>query len=61
MTPWTAACPAPLSTEFSRQEYGSGLPLLPPGDLPDPRSKPASPALAGRFFATEAPGKPICH
>ena len=36
-TPWTVACQAPLSIEFSRLEYWSGLPCLPPGDLPDPR------------------------
>ena len=34
-TPWTVACQAPLSMEFSRQEYWSGLPLPTPGDLPD--------------------------
>ena len=39
---------------FSRQEYWSGLPFPPPGDLPEP----ASPALAGGFFTTEPPGKP---
>ena len=42
---------------FSRQEYWSGLPCLPPGDLPNPGVKPASllsPALAGRFFTTSA-------
>ena len=33
---WTIACLAPLSVAFSRQEYWSGLPFLPPGDLPDP-------------------------
>ena len=46
---------------FSRQEYWSGLPCLPPGDLPDPEIEPESlmsPALAGRFFTTELPGKP---
>ena len=43
---------------FSRQEYWSGLPFPSPGDLPDPGIKPASPALAGRFFTTEPPGKP---
>ena len=46
---------------FPRHEYWSGLPFHPPGDLPDPGIKPASPvslALAGRFFATEPPGKP---
>ena len=49
-----------LSMGFSRQEYWSGLPCPPPGDLPDPVIKPASlmsPALAGRFFTTEPPGK----
>ena len=33
---WTLACQAPLSMEFSRQEYWNGLPCPPPGDLPDP-------------------------
>ena len=61
--PRAAAHQAPLSTEFSRQEYWSGLPCPPPGDLPDPWIKPASPAspeLAGRFFTTEPPGKSVC-
>ena len=44
MTPWTVAHQAPLSTEFSRQEYWSGLPFPPPEDLPDPGIKPLSPA-----------------
>ena len=47
----------PLSMGFSRQEYWGGLPCLPPGDLPNPGTKPAtlmSPALAGRFFTTSA-------
>ena len=35
-TPWTGACQALLSMELSRQEYWSGLPFPPPGDLPDP-------------------------
>ena len=35
-TPWTVACPAPLSMGFSRQEYWSGLPFPSPGDLPNP-------------------------
>ena len=43
---------------FPRQEYWSGLPHTPPGDLPDPGMKPASPALAGGFFIAELPGKP---
>ena len=59
--PWTAAHQAPLSMGFSRQEYWRGLPCPPPGDLPNPGIKPLSlkfPAVAGRFFATELPGKP---
>ena len=40
--PLIVACQAPLSVEFSRQEYWSGLPCPPPGDLPDPGIKPAS-------------------
>ena len=42
--------------EFSRQEYGSGLPFPPPGDLPDPGIQPASPSLTGGFFTTEPLG-----
>ena len=59
VTPWTVACQAPVSMGFSRQEYWSGLPCPPPEDLPDPRIKPESPALAGRFSTpfTESPGK----
>ena len=53
------ACQAPLSMGFPRQESWRGLPFLPPGDLPDPEIKPGSPALAGRFFTTEPPGKPF--
>ena len=45
VTPWTIACKAPLTMGFSRQEYWSGLPCPPPGDLPDPGIKPPSPAL----------------
>ena len=53
--PWTVAYWAPLSMEFSRQEYWSSLPFLTPGDLPDPGTEPASlvsPELAGRFLTT---------
>ena len=56
-TPWTIAHQAHLSMEFSRQEYWSGLPFPPPGDLPDPGVEPTSPALAGGFFTAEPPGK----
>ena len=42
-TPWTVAQQAPMSMRFSRKEYWSGLPSLPPGDLPDPGIKPPPP------------------
>ena len=61
MTPWPITFQAPLSVGFPRQEYWSGLLLLSPGDLPDPGIEPTSPALAGRFFAAEPPGKPFEH
>ena len=57
-TTWNLAHQAPLSLEFSRQEYWSGLPFPSPEDLPDPGIKPTSPAQAGSFFTTEPPGKP---
>ena len=57
VTSWTAALQAPLSTEFSRQEYWSGLLIPIPGDLLDPGNKPGSPVLAGGFFITVPPGK----
>ena len=56
---FSVACQASLSMGFPKQEYWSGLPFLPPGDLPDPGIEPASPALAVRFFTTEPPEKPI--
>ena len=56
--PGTVAYQAPPSMEFSRQEYWSGLPFPSSGDFPDPGMEPMSPALAGRFFTTETPGKP---
>ena len=54
-TPWTVAYQAPLSMDFSKQEYWSGLPFPTPVDLPNPGIKLMSlvfPALAGRFFTT---------
>ena len=48
--PWTVACQAPLPTEFSRQEYWSGLPFPTPGDLPNPGIEPVPTALADTFF-----------
>ena len=57
VTLWTVACQAPLSMEFFRQEYWSGWPCSPPGELPYPGVEPASlmpPALAGDFLTTSA-------
>ena len=56
VTPWTVAHQASLSMGFSRQEYWSGLPFPPPGDLPNPGIEPTSPALEGWFFTTEPAG-----
>ena len=56
-TPWTAACQAPLSMGFSRQEYWSGLPFPSPGDLPDPGIEAGSPALQVDALSSEPPGK----
>ena len=50
VTPWTVARQVPLSVGFSRQEYWSGLPCPPPGNLPDPGIEPGSPNIAGRRF-----------
>ena len=57
VTPCTVALQAPLSLGVPRQEYWSGLPFPSPGDCPNPGIEPMSPALAGRFFTTEPPGK----
>ena len=60
VTLWTVSCQAPLSVGFPRQEYWSGLPFPPPGNLPDPEiqpKSPASPALARGFITTEPSGK----
>ena len=57
VTLWTVAHQDPLSMGFSRQEYWSGFPCPPPGDLPDPGVKLTSlrsPAFSGRFFTTSA-------
>ena len=53
-------CSPPVSSDHgtSREKYWSGSPYLSPGDLPDPRIEPASPAVAGRFFLNESPEKP---
>ena len=62
-TLWTVACQAPLSMEFSRQEYWSGfkkkkkywsgLPFPSPGDLPNPGIEPGSPALQADALFSE--------
>ena len=50
-----------LSMGFPRQEYWKELPFPSPGDPPDPKIEPVSPALAGRLLTTEPPGKPFKH
>ena len=57
-TPWTATCQAPLSMEFSGQEYWSELPFPSPRDLPDPGIKPRSPVLQADSLPTELQGSP---
>ena len=61
-TPWTVAHEALLSMGFPRQEYWSNLSFCSPGDLPywgiEPMSL-VSPALAGKFFTSEPPGRPF--
>ena len=52
-TPWTVVRQAPLYMGFSRQEYWSGLPFPFPGDLPNPRIEPRSPALQADSLPTE--------
>ena len=57
-TPWTVARWAPVSTEFSRQEYWHGLPFPFLGDLPDPEIKARFSTLQADSSPTEPPGKP---
>ena len=63
VTPWRVAVQAPLSMEFSRQEYWSGLLLPSPGDLPNPEIELRSPALQADSLMFELLRKPpiICH
>ena len=49
-TPWIVAYEVPPSTEFSKQEYWSGLPFPSPGNLPDPGIEPGFPALQADAF-----------
>ena len=58
VTPWTVACLAHLSMEFSKQEYWSGLPYPSSGDLPEPGIEPGSPALQTDSLLFELPRKP---
>ena len=60
-TLWTVVCQAPLSMGLSRQEYWSGLPFPPLGDLPDPGigpMSPVSPAFQENSLPAELSGKP---
>ena len=59
VTPWIVAYQAPPSMGFSRHEYWSGLPFPSPGDLPDPRIEPWSPALQADTLTSEPPGKSL--
>ena len=62
VTLWGIACQALLSMGLSRQEYWSGLPCPPPGDLPDPGIQPGSPlapTLQADSFTTDKLGKPL--
>ena len=60
-TPWTVAWWAPLSMEFSGQDYWSGLPFPPPEDLPDPGPEPRSLAKQADSLPSEPPGKPCSY
>ena len=57
VTPWTAACQAPLSMGFSRQEYWSGLPFPSPGNLPNPEIELESPELQADSLPSKPSGK----
>ena len=57
-TPWTVGRQAPLSLEFSRQEYWSGLPFSSPGNLPNPGIKPRSPESQADSLSSAPPRKP---
>ena len=54
-TQWTIALQAPLSMGFPRQDYWSGLPFPPPGDLPDPGIEPRFPVS----WADSSPSEPL--
>ena len=56
-TPWTVARQVLLSMEFFWQEYWSGFPFPPPGDLPDPEIEPRCPIFQAGSLPSEQPGK----
>ena len=58
VTPWTVTLQAPLSMEFSKQEFWSGLPFPTPGDFPNPGIELIAPALKSGFSTTARSGKP---
>ena len=58
-TPWTITGQIPLSMEFSRQEYWSGLPFPSPEDLSNPGIEPGSPELQADSLLSAPPGKPL--
>ena len=61
-TPWSVTHQAPLSMGFSRQEYRSGLPCPPPGNLPNPgieTASPESPALQADSYCLSPQGSPV--
>ena len=57
-TPWTVARQAPQSVGFSRQEYWSGLPCPPPGDLPHPGVEPGPPHCR-TLYRLSSQGSPL--
>ena len=59
--PWTVACQVPLSMGFPWQEYWSGFPFPPAGDLPNAGTEPRSPTLQADSLPSEPPGKPNIH
>ena len=61
-TPWTVACQASLSMDFTSKNTGVGSHFLLQGDRPNPGNEPeapVTPALAGGFFTTEPPGNTV--
>ena len=60
-TLWSIARLVPLSMGFLRQKYWRGLPFSSLGDLLNSGTESMSPALVGRFFTAEPPGKPMLY